>query len=252
MSRSAIPELPGKPKPYVLAHRGNKVSCPENTLAAFKQALADGADIIETDLHITADGVFVCIHDDTVDRTTGSKGEVEKMTLPELKQLCANEGRPGYENEKIPTLQELIEIIPRDVALALELKSDRFLEPEIAQKLVDELKQNRILERTIVLSFSLERLKTVKKAEPDIHIGWITLSKLTPIKDVDILGPFWPILLINPFYVKIAHARNQAVAPLDPNPDSRLWLYKMLGVDAVLTDDPAKTCRKLGRQTGKD
>ena len=63
-------DIAGKPKPYVMAHRGNRVACPENTLAAFQRALDEGADILETDLHVTADDVFVCIHDATLDRTT--------------------------------------------------------------------------------------------------------------------------------------------------------------------------------------
>lgn len=244
----AIPSLPGKSKPYVLAHRGNKILCPENTLAAFRQALADGADIIETDLHISADGVFICIHDDTVERTTDGSGPVEAMTLAELKQLKAHDGRPEFGNEKIPTLAELIEILPDNVALALELKSDRFLERDICVQLVQELKAAGIFERTMVLSFSLSRIQAVRAVEPSIRIGWITLSKTVPIPNVDVLGPYWPILLLNPLYVKIAHSRNQAVCPLDSNPDSRLWLYKMLGCDAVLTDNPQVTCRKLRRQ----
>ena len=68
--------LPGRRKPYVMAHRGNRVACPENTLAAFRRALADGADILETDLHVAADGQFVCIHDGTLDRTTNGRGLV--------------------------------------------------------------------------------------------------------------------------------------------------------------------------------
>lgn len=248
MKNSAIPGLPGKTKPYVLAHRGNKTMCPENTLAAFRKALADGADIIETDLHLSADGVFMCIHDDTVDRTTGGQGKVEQMTVAELKKLCASNGNPAFAGEQIPTLQELIELIPDDVALALELKSNRFLESAVARQLIDELKAAGIMERTLLLSFSLARIQSVKAVDPEIHIGWITLKNWKPIKGVEMLGPFWPILLLNPFYVKIAHSRNQAVAPLDPNPDSRLWLYKLMGVDAVLTDNPQTTCQKLGRK----
>ena len=82
-----------------MAHRGNRVACPENTLAAFRRALDDGADIIETDLHVTADGEFVCIHDATVDRTTDGRGPVAGMTLghvaskrPRLSALLAHVG----------------------------------------------------------------------------------------------------------------------------------------------------------------
>lgn len=239
--------IPGKPQPYLLAHRGNRVRCPENTLAAFRQALADGADALETDLHLTADGVFVCIHDATVERTTDGSGPVAGMTLAELRQLSASYGRPEFQAERVPTLAELASLLPADVALALELKTDRFLEPAICQRLVDELAAAGVLERTVVLSFSLARVQAVQAAAPDLPIGWITLSRPWPVKGVQLLGPLWPLLLINPLYPLLAHRRGQLVAPLDPLPDRRLWLYKLLRCDAVLSDDPASTLAALGR-----
>lgn len=239
--------IPGKPKPYLLAHRGNRVRCPENTLAAFRQALADGADALETDLHLTADGVFVCIHDATVDRTTDGAGPVAGMTLAELRQLSASYGRPEFQSERTPTLAELASLLPADVALALELKTDRFLEPAICQRLVDELRAAGVLERTVILSFSLARVQAVQAAAPDLPIGWITLSRPWPTKGVQLLGPLWPLLLLNPLYPWLAHRRGQLVAPLDPTPDRRLWLYKLLRCDAVLSDDPASTRAALSR-----
>lgn len=239
--------IPGKPKPYLLAHRGNRVRCPENTLAAFRQALADGADAIETDLHLTADGVFVCIHDATVDRTTDGRGPVAGMTLAELGRLSASYGRPEFHSERVPTLAELAALLPADVALALELKTDRFLEPAICRRLADELAAAGVRERTVALSFSLARVQAVQAAAPDLPVGWITLSRLLPVPGVQLLGPLWPLLLINPFYPLLAHRRGQLVAPLDPLPDRRLWLYKLLRCDAVLSDDPASTLAALGR-----
>jgi len=88
-------ELPGKRRPYLMAHRGNSVACPENTLPAFARALADGADLLETDLHLTADEVFVCIHDATVDRTTDGAGPVAGLDLARLQALDASGGRAG-------------------------------------------------------------------------------------------------------------------------------------------------------------
>ena len=126
---------------------------PENTLATFRRALADGADIIETDLHLTADGVFVCIHDGEVDRTTNGHGPVAVMTLAQVKTLSASYGRPEFAAERVPTLAELSAILPADVVLALELKTDRFLEPEVCRKLADEVAAAGVLERTVALSF---------------------------------------------------------------------------------------------------
>ncbi len=239
--------LSGKPKPYLMAHRGNRVACPENTLAAFRHALDDGADILETDLHLTADNVFVCIHDATVDRTTAGSGPVADMTLDELKSLSASYGRHKFAAERIPTLTELAALLPPDVALALELKSDRFLESQVCQALVAELDRTGVRAQTVVLSFSLPRVQAVQAVAADIPIGWITLSRPWPLQGVQMLGPLWPLLLANPLYVRLAHAQGQLVCPLDPNPDARLGFYRRLGCDAVLSDDPGATALALGR-----
>lgn len=230
-----------------MAHRGNRVACPENTLAAFRRALDDGADIIETDLHVTADGQFVCIHDATVDRTTDGSGPVAGMTMERLKAFSASYGRPGFASERIPTLAELAALLPADVALALELKSDRFLWQDVIFRLVKELTALGVRSRTVVLSFSLARIEAVAAVAPDIPAGWITLSGLRPLRGPQLLGPFWPLLLINPLYVWQAHRRGQFVAPLDTLPDCRVALYVRLGCDAVLSDDPAATARALRR-----
>jgi glycerophosphoryl diester phosphodiesterase len=237
----------GRPKPYIMAHRGNRVACPENTLAAFRRAIDDGADILETDLHLTADGFFVCIHDATVDRTTDGRGEVGRMSLAEIQSLSADCGRPEYASERVPALAELAALLPPDVGMALELKTDRLLEREVCEALAAELDRTGVRGRTVVLSFSLARLQAVQAVSPDIPIGWITLSRAWPRAGVQMLGPLWPLLLLNPLYVRVAQARGQLVCPLDPSPDRRLWLYRWLGCDAVLSDDPGATARALKR-----
>ncbi|MBC7233368.1 MAG: hypothetical protein H5T68_09040 [Chloroflexi bacterium] len=252
MVTTSLHILSGKSKPYVMAHRGNRVACPENTLAAFQRALADGADILETDLHLTADGHFVCIHDATVDRTTNGHGRVAEMTLAELKKLSASCGRPNFEAERIPTLSEVAEILPPQVALALELKTDRFLETDVCRALAAELERANVRGHTAVLSFSLPRLRAVQTVAPDIPVGWITIARLWPLPEVQLTGPFWPVLLVNPCFVWIAHRYGQLICPLDPTPDARLGLYRALGCDAVLTDDPEATCKALGRKIHRD
>ena len=244
--------LPGRSRLYVMAHRGNRVACPENTLAAFRRAIDEGADIIETDLHLTADDVFVCIHDATVDRTTDGQGEVATMTLAQLKALSAGYGRAEFAAERVPTLAELAGLLPDDVALGLELKSDRFLEAGVCHRLAAELEDLGVRQRAVVLSFSLERIQAVRAAAPDISIGWITFNRPWPRRGVEMLGPLWPLLLLNPLYVYLAHRRDQVVCPLDPTPDGRLWLYRWLGCDAVLSDDPGATIQALGRRPRRE
>lgn len=228
-----------------MAHRGNRVACPENTLAAFQRAVDEGADILETDVHLSRDGVFVCIHDATVDRTTNGTGLVADMTYAELRKLSACYGRPEFKNEYLPTLADVAKLLPKGTALALELKTDAFLSLSTARALVKELAQLGVRERTVVLSFSNARLQSLRTVADDIPIGWITLSTHYPISGVDLSGPFWPLLALNPYYTQRAHQQGQVVAPLDPTPEPRLRYYLTLGVDAVLSDDPGLTRKTL-------
>ena len=241
--------IPGKTKPYVMAHRGNQVACPENTLASFRRAITDGADILETDLHLSADQVFVCIHDATVDRTTDGSGAVAEMTLKELKQLSASCGRTEFTEERIPTLLEVAGLLPENVALALELKTDRFLEPEVCFRLAKELEAAGVRGRTVILSFSRDRLRAVQQAAPDLPAGFITLDEKWPLKEFELMGPAWNLLLKNPLYGLIAHFRGQLVAPLDPASTARYGWYRLLNIDAVLADDPAAALAALGRKS---
>lgn len=230
-----------------MAHRGNRALCPENTLASFRQAFADGCDILETDLHLSADDQFICIHDATIDRTTDGTGPVALKTVRELKSVSAGKGFPSFSAETIPTLEELLEILPEDVALALELKTDRFLEPEVGHRLAAVLRDAGVFERSVILSFSAERLRAVQRSAPDLPAGLISLTNPWPPRGFQLCGPFWPLTFVNPLYTLIAHRRRQLTCPLDPTPDSRLWWYSLLGFDAILTDNPAKTIPLLAK-----
>ena len=234
-----------------MAHRGNNVQCPENTLSAFRQALEDGADILETDLYQTADGCFVCIHDSTVDRTTDGSGSVAGMKLEEIKRLSAGKGYPAYRDERIPTLQELAMITPSDIALALELKSDVFLHPSVNEHLVATLDQCGIRNRTIAISFSMPRLQALRRIAPEIPLGRITILDPRPHSGTELLGPLWPVLFMHPFFVQLAHRRGQLVCPLDPTPNKRLRAYRLMQCDALLTNDPKTTIQAVRRMGWK-
>ncbi|MGB2958966.1 MAG: glycerophosphodiester phosphodiesterase family protein, partial [Bacteroidota bacterium] len=227
-----------RPRPLVIAHRGNMKACPENTMASFRRAIEDGCDLIETDVHVTADGSVVCIHDPTVDRTTDGTGAVQELALKQIRPLRASGGKPEFASEGIPLLEELGSILPEDVALAVELKSDQFLEAGACSLLLDVLDRTGVRGRTIVLSFKLRRIRAFRKVAGDIPTGLVTLSRPWPPLEPMLIAPSLPVLLSNPFYVRYAHNRGQMVCPLDTNPDRRLGRYMRLGCDAVLTNDP--------------
>ena len=234
-----------------MAHRGNRALFPENTIAAFSKAFIDGADILETDLHLSADGEFICIHDATIDRTTNGTGEVKEMSLDNLKSLRVLNSQAQLTEHQIPTLEETAGILPESMALALELKTDRFLEPSTCQRLGVLLKKKNVIDRTIALSFSLPRLQALKNTVPEIPIGWISMLHLLPDKPVDLIGAFWPVFYLNPWYVSTAHRKGMFVCPLDPTPEPRLKYYLSKKVDAVLSDDPGKTRHTLDQLIGR-
>ena len=111
-----------------IAHRGASGYAPENTLAAFRRAVALGVSFIETDLQLTRDAHFVAIHDDTFDRTTTGRGAVQQMTLAEVRRLDAGSWFGSeFIGERVPTLSEILEFSAKnDVVFYLELKPSGF------------------------------------------------------------------------------------------------------------------------------
>ncbi|MEZ6193817.1 MAG: glycerophosphodiester phosphodiesterase family protein [Phycisphaerales bacterium] len=121
--RAALDGSSKEHRPQVVAHRGNNRFAPENTLVSYQQALETGAPIVELDLHRSKDGVIVLLHDDTLDRTTNGTGNVNDMTLEQLKSFDAGSWKDvKYAGERIPTLEELAELCKGKAVIMLDLK----------------------------------------------------------------------------------------------------------------------------------
>lgn len=236
----------GRPKPYIMAHRGASDLAPENTLAAFRRAVADGADLIETDLWLTRDGVLVCHHDETLTRLTGHPGRLPDLSLAEVQaHRIRSRFDDRYPDERIPTLEELLAAVPPHVILAVELKDPRFADPAWAARLA-HLAAERVAARTIfAISFHRDYLDGLRAVDPAFPTGHIATREPLPIQPVDVLGPYWPLIFANPLYVAWAHRLGKWVCPLDPGLHRRLGWYLRLGVDAVLTNDPAATRARI-------
>src|SRR5690625_1782572 len=130
-------------KPLIIAHRGASGHVQENTLAAFELTVEEGADCIKLDVHLTNDGELVVIHDDTLDLTTNGTGRVQEKTLDELKAYDAGSWfDTKFASEKIPLLQEVIDILPADVFLNVEIKNTPTGYQGIEQQRVDALEQH--------------------------------------------------------------------------------------------------------------
>ncbi|WP_353989086.1 glycerophosphodiester phosphodiesterase [Pediococcus argentinicus] len=155
----------------VIAHRGSSGIRPENTIPAFIKAIEEGADGIETDVHLSKDGAMIIMHDETVDRTTNGTGRIFDKTLSELKQLDAG-AYFGYEylGTRIPTLQEAVELLIKmdfKGEFNLELKTDKIQYPGIEEQVAEYFKNTEIPFHLIYSSFRPKTVQLIHKLCPD-------------------------------------------------------------------------------------
>lgn len=152
-----------------IAHRGASGSAPENTLAAFQKAIKIGVDAVELDLHGSADGEVVVIHDAALDRTTDHGGPVNQTSLETIKQADAGGWfAPEFTGERVPTLAEALECIGKETIAVLEIK-----DPLIAEAVVANVHETQSLNLTVIISFYTSVLQTVRALEPRIPTGWL-------------------------------------------------------------------------------
>lgn len=152
--------------PMIIAHRGSSQESPENTLSAFQLAISQGADGIEGDFHLTKDKQIVCIHDSNTGRVADTKLIVKHSTLAELKKLDVGYWfNSTFKDEKIPTIEEVLAILPPEKKLFLEIKSN----PEIVPYLLSIIRNNRVnLKQLVIISFNIKILRSIKEQIPEL------------------------------------------------------------------------------------
>jgi glycerophosphoryl diester phosphodiesterase len=152
-----------------IAHRGASGSAPENTLAAFEKAIEIGVDAVELDLHGTADGEVVVIHDTSLDRTTNHCGRINQTILETIKRADAGGWFASeFVGERVPTLVEALECIAKKTIAVLEIK-----DPLIAEAVVAIIRETHAQDLTVIISFHTAVLQTVRSLEPRIPTGWL-------------------------------------------------------------------------------
>ena len=158
--------------PLVIAHRGASAAAPENTIAAFERAIADGADAIELDVHLSRDDHPVVIHDETLERTTDGSGSVRAHTMRELKRLDAGAWRgPAFAGQRLQTLQEVLERFRGRTRFWIELKGGSDLYPDIEERIVGLLEVYNAIDGSLVQSFDLAALARLRAFSREIILG---------------------------------------------------------------------------------
>jgi glycerophosphoryl diester phosphodiesterase len=243
--------------PLIYAHRGGAALRPENTIAAFDHGLACGAEGLEFDVHLSRDGVVVIHHDDTLERTTNGRGPLAALTASELAALDA-----GYHFEDdddtgfpfrgkgigVPTLREVLRRYP-DARLIIEMKVGG---QQLAQRVVDEVRDAGAADRVAIGSFHPEALGAVRRYEPSIATGaakeetrwalyrsWIGLGiGATPYREFQV--PEWAgyTPIVTRRFVKAAHRAGIPVKVWTVNGAEDMRRLMAVGVDALITDRP--------------
>ena len=163
ISGSAVAQ--DRPAPLFAAHRGGSLLWPENSLLAFKNALALGADFIEFDVHLSKDGEVVVIHDPTLDRTTTGSGPVKDRTVAELKAVRLKDKTGAVTEETVSTLDEVAAVAAgarRRMLLEIKVDPSRARYPGIEEKVLAILDRHRMAGSTIVMAFGAPTWRRVR------------------------------------------------------------------------------------------
>jgi glycerophosphoryl diester phosphodiesterase len=240
----------------VIAHRGASGYAPENTIAAFRKAVAMGVTFIETDLHLSRDARFVAIHDGTLDRTTNGKGAVHEFTLADLRKLDAGSWFGSeFAGERIPTLEEILQFAKKhDVVFYLELKPGGSWGGEHA--LIGALRESGEIARTVVISFDASILAAVRRIEPTLMTGLLydgqiadPLTKALEVgaRQLAVRGD-----LVSPSMIKEARRHDLQVVCWTVNHPAHLRLLMEAGVDGIMSDYPDRVIELNRRREAKE
>ncbi|MEQ8145822.1 glycerophosphodiester phosphodiesterase [Streptomyces sp. OP7] len=266
----------------VVAHRGASEDAPEHTLAAYRKAIEDGADALECDVRLTADGHLVCVHDRRVNRTSNGRGAVSALELSDLAALDFGSWKsrdaaggpraeePDWEHRpedreatSVLTLERLLELVSdagRRVELAIETKHPTRWAGQVEERLLVLLKRfgldapaAREDSPVRVMSFSARSLHRVRAAAPTLPTVYLMQFVTPRLRDgrlpvgVDIAGPSIRILRSHPEYIERLKRSGRQVHVWTVNEPRDVDLCVDLGVDAIITNRPRAVLDRLGR-----
>lgn len=264
MSDSA-PRTPLR-RPRLYAHRGASVDFPENTLLAFRAALEQGADALETDLHLTRDGAIVVAHDADGRRMAGVARAIRESKLAEIRRwnvgygFRASDGSTPYRDapQRVPTLEELLDAFP-GVVINVDLKTPTLRLSERFRAIIEQRSDG---ERVQVGSFHHRLIWALRRS------GYAGVTALTAAEVLLLLGRpellkralrgaavraqipqmLGPVLLASPRLLRNARACGIPVDVFTINDPERARMFARQGVDGVMSDEPALIAGALGEQ----
>jgi glycerophosphoryl diester phosphodiesterase len=236
--------------PLIIAHRGSSAIAPENTIAAFKQAAADGANAIELDIHLTKDGEIAVIHDSRLDRTTSGRGLVRNKNISDLKQFDAGSWfHQKFANEKIPTLREVCDLLPNKIGINVEIKTEPFHRQNmlIVDRCVELIEAYKFTNNILISSVHLPFIKRVKQLSPRVMTGLlynpvrhVVKSSVSLAVSCDANYLILNGSSIDKRIIEDAHSKDLLVGEYVIDTERRVSRALRFGIDALITNNTRK------------
>ncbi len=241
-----------------VAHRGGSALAPENTLAAFRNAMTLPVDAIELDVHMSRDGHMVVFHDNTVDRLTNGRGNMLDLDFDYLRSLNAAAHFPGGwpEPQQIPTLREVLDIAKGHVQVYIEIKTSKRAGvygryPNIVETVVNEVRAMGMIDQVLIMSFDWSLLPHVKALEPALQTGALVSDDTwdvhaekaltTLIAQAQSLGCSWLNMdwkLCTEDMPAIIHEHGLKIGLWTVNNQHDMRRFASAGVDSITSDRP--------------
>jgi glycerophosphoryl diester phosphodiesterase len=240
--------------PLVIAHRGASQRAPENTLEAFRLALEEGADAVELDAKLTADGSVIAFHDPTLERTSDGRGRPGELNLAQIRRLDAGSWKgPPFRGARIPTLEEAFAELGRRLLFNIELTNYQTPDDGLVEHVLDVVKAAGMESRVLLSSFYRRNLAEARRRAPEIPLGH--LIGPTSLAVVDWWGAVdVPTEAIHPYrrfvsrgLVRRWHAQGRRVIVYTVNEAARMRHLMDIGVDGMITDDPRLARATVGK-----
>jgi glycerophosphoryl diester phosphodiesterase len=213
-----------------IGHRGARAYEPENTLRSFSYALTLGVDAVELDVRKTGDNQLVVIHDGDVDKTTNGNGEVNTLSLEQIKRFVTDK------NEHIPTLGEVLDFLGDRVKVFVELK-----EPGLEELVLGLVLQKGLVGSVVVISFLEPVLRRIRELNPDIATGLVYVRHKNPVQTALDLKAQYLLSLYHFTHtanIKKAHDAGLKVVVWTINNKEEVEEYRNKGVDGIASDRP--------------
>lgn len=238
--------------PLIIAHRGGSGHAPENTLAAFQAAIDQGADGIELDVHLCADGEVVVIHDSDLSRTTNGEGSVYQKTLSEIKQFDAGSWfTESFTGERVPVLGEVLDLVGGKLIVNIELKGPGLFKSDLPGKVAAIVRQHNLEDDIIFSSFNPFQLRQVGKLIPAAKLGMLLppgiLGTLVRVLSKPVVTPwgYHPhFQSVSEKLIRLADDESRPILAWTVNQPEDLAELCEKGIYGIITDYPTMALEK--------